>query len=245
MSSKSKARLPAEPLISIRMAFLRPSANRVASKVPRAPPENRPRNTAASSTVTVPVSVATDAAELAAGDGQRPLLDERLEQRADAGEGLPGDVLRQVDDVRADVAERTGAGLVLLQPPRHGRGRVGDPVLQVLGAHVPDVAEPAVGDELAGQRDRRHPAVGEADHRPHAVGGGLGGGLGHRLGLGDGVGQRLLAQHVLAGLERGDRDLGVGVTGRADVDQVDVVALDHAAPVGLGARPAQPLRRRR
>ena len=33
MSSKSNARLPAEPLISIRMAFLRPSANRVASKV--------------------------------------------------------------------------------------------------------------------------------------------------------------------------------------------------------------------
>ena len=52
MSSKSKARLPAEPLISIRMAFLRPVANRVASKTPTAPPPNRARNAAVSSTVT-------------------------------------------------------------------------------------------------------------------------------------------------------------------------------------------------
>ena len=40
MSSKSKARLPREPLISMRMAFLRPMANRVASKTPSAPPRN-------------------------------------------------------------------------------------------------------------------------------------------------------------------------------------------------------------
>ena len=182
-----------------------------------------------------------DAAELAARRGQRALLDERLQHPADAGEGLPGDVLREVDDVRADVAERARAGLVLLQPPRHGRGRVGDPVLQVLGADVPDVAEPPVGDELAGQADRRHAPVGEADHRPDPAGRGLLGRLGHRLGLRDRVGQRLLAEHVLAGLERGDGDLGVRVTRGADVDQVDVVPLDHAAPVGLGARPAQPL----
>ena len=40
MSSKSKARLPADPLISMRIAFLRPLAKRVASKTPRAPPRN-------------------------------------------------------------------------------------------------------------------------------------------------------------------------------------------------------------
>ena len=114
------------------------------------------------------------------------------------------------------------------------------------------VADPAVGDQLAGQRDRRHPAVGEADHRADAVLGGPLGGGGHRLGLGDRVGQRLLAQHVLAGRQRGDRDLGVGVARRADVDEVDVVAaLDEAAPVGLGlassraARPPRRPRRRR
>ena len=56
MSSKSNARLPCEPLTSIRIAFLRPVANRVASKTPSAPPPNRARNTAASSTVTGPRS---------------------------------------------------------------------------------------------------------------------------------------------------------------------------------------------
>ena len=54
MSSKSNARLPSEPLSSMRIPFLRPSAKRVASKVATAPPENRPRNSAASSTVTWP-----------------------------------------------------------------------------------------------------------------------------------------------------------------------------------------------
>ena len=56
MSSKSKARLPSEPLISMRIAFLRPVAKRVASKTPSAPPAKRPRKTAASSTVTGPRS---------------------------------------------------------------------------------------------------------------------------------------------------------------------------------------------
>ena len=109
-----------------------------------------------------------------------------------------GDVLGEVDDVGADVAERAGAGLGLVEPPRQRRLGVGDPVLEVLRPHVPDLADPALGDELAGQRDRRHPAVGEADHRAHAVRGRLLGGGGHRLRLGDRVGQRLLAQHVLA-----------------------------------------------
>ena len=69
---------------------------------------------------------------------QRPLLDERLGQRADAGDPLAGDELGQVDDVRADVAERAGAGLVLLQPPHQRELRVDDPVLQVDRADVPD-----------------------------------------------------------------------------------------------------------
>ena len=94
-------------------------------------------------------------------------------------------------------------------------------------------------DELAGERDRRHPAVGEADHRADACARGPLGGRDHRLGLRDGVGQRLLAQHVLAGLERGDRDLGVGVARRADVDEVDVVARDQRPPVGLDVPPSR------
>ena len=81
MSSKSNARLPAEPLISIRMAFLRPSANRVASNVASAPPVNRPRKTRGvvdgdrrpSPSPPTPPS-------LPVAGGQRALLDEGLQQ---------------------------------------------------------------------------------------------------------------------------------------------------------------------
>ncbi len=88
-----------------------------------------------------------------------------------------------------------------------------------------------------------HPAVGEADHRPDPTGGGGLGGANHVLGLLHRVGERLLAQHVLARLERRHRDLGVGVTGGADVDDVDVVALEQAPPVGLDGLPAEAVRR--
>ena len=54
MSSKSNASDPCDPLISRRIAFLRPHANRVASNVASPPPDIRPRKIAASSTVTGP-----------------------------------------------------------------------------------------------------------------------------------------------------------------------------------------------
>ena len=170
MSSKSNARLPAEPLISIRMAFLRPSANRVASKVAEraaGEPAEEHRGVVDGDRARRPRPPAPPTgAGGSAGSGRS--LTKVSSSAADPGQPLAGDVLGEVDDVRADVAERAGAGLVLLQPPRHRRGRVGDPVLQVLRPDVPDLAEPALGDQLPGERDRRHPAVGEADHRPHA-----------------------------------------------------------------------------
>jgi hypothetical protein len=61
----------------------------------------------------------------------------------------------------------------------------------------------------------------------------------HPLRLGDRVGERLLAQHVLARLQRRDGDLGVALAGGADVDELHVVACDQLPPVGLGRRPAQ------
>ena len=54
MFSKSNASEPSVPLISRRIAFLRPSANRVASNTPMAPPAKRALKMTASSTVTVP-----------------------------------------------------------------------------------------------------------------------------------------------------------------------------------------------
>ncbi len=92
-----------------------------------------------------------------------------------------------------------------------------------------------VGDQLARQRQGRDAAV--VEHRPWT----------RPLApwprprpcerLGDRVGQRLLAQHVLACFQRGDGDLGVAVARRADVDDVDVVA-GRPPPASRLPRPA-------
>ena len=93
---------------------------------------------------------------------QRPLVDEGAQAAGDPGDRVAGDELGEVDDVGADVAERARACLGLVQPPRQRRLRVDDPVLEVLRPDVVQRAEPALGHELAGQRDGRDPAVGEA-----------------------------------------------------------------------------------
>ena len=151
---------------------------------------------------------------------------------------LPGHELGHVDDVRADVAQRPRTRVLLLQAPCERHRRVDEPVLPVRRAHLLNRAHDTLGDEVPQEGHRGHAAVGEADHRAHSALGGAGGGIRHRLGLFDRVGERLLAQHVLAGLERGDRDLGVRVARRDDVDDVDVIPSDHLAPVGGRFRPA-------
>jgi hypothetical protein len=104
--------------------------------------------------------------------------------------------------VGADVAQCAVTGPFLDQPPRQRRLGVGDPVLEVLRAHVPYLADAALAHQLPGQGDRRHPAVGEADHASNRGLRGLLGRLGHRPCLVDGVRERLLAQDVLAGGQR-------------------------------------------
>ena len=137
--------------------------------------------------------------------------------------------------MRGDVAERAGARLRLVEPPDQRELRIGDPVLQVGAAKVPDLAELAFLNQLLRQHDRRRAAVVVADHVDHAR---LGDRGEHALGFGDGIGQRLLAEHRLPGARRGDRDLGVRIAGRADVDEVDVLAVDDLFPVGRRLLPA-------
>ena len=115
MSSKSKARLPREPLTSIRMAFLRPVAKRVASKTPsaaaREPADEHGRVVDGDRRRALAAPCRPSAGVLGR---ERALLDERLELAGHLGDPLTGDVLGQVDDVGADVAERAGAGLLLV-----------------------------------------------------------------------------------------------------------------------------------
>jgi hypothetical protein len=176
--------------------------------------------------------------------GVRPLGGERRAERRHPGDLVAGQVAGQVDDVRAQVAERTGPGPLGLHPPGHRRAGVSKPVLQVNGAEVAQGTEAALLDEAPGQGERGHAPVVEAHHGPGARRVGRVGGRLHRLGFREGVGEGLLAQHVLARGEGGDRDRRVRVAGRGDVDELDVVAGDQRPPVRLDRPPAEPLRRR-
>lgn len=140
--------------------------------------------------------------------------------------------------MRPEVSQRTGSGVLALEPPGQRRLGVDQPVLEVGGPHVPQPAQPAVRDQCAGVRDGGHLAVVEAHDRHLTAGRGPLGGVRHGLRLGDRVGERLLAQHVLAGLQCGDRDLRMAVAGGADVHQLHVVPGDQGTPVGLRRRPA-------
>ena len=91
--------------------------------------------------------------------------------------------------------------------------------------------------------------VVEADHVDHA---GAVDGVHHALGLGDSVGQRLLAEDVLARARRGNGDGLVEAVADADVDGVDLRVVERGLPVesdsDVDARPpdeprARPRRR--
>ena len=107
------------------------------------------------------------------------------------------------------------------------------------GAHVPDLAEPPVGDQLAGERDGRHPAVGEADHRadaalrpPRSAAAAIASASATVLASGFSHSTCLPASSAAIAIS------AWRVARGADVDEVDVVPGDHRAPVGLGRRPA-------
>ena len=119
----------------MRSPFLRPAAYLVASNEASAPPASLAVNTTASSTVTGPVPDPS---------GQRPLAGERGADRGHAGDLVAGQVMGQVDDVRAEVAERARPGALGLHPPGHRGVRVDEPVLQVDGPDVAQRAEAAV-----------------------------------------------------------------------------------------------------
>ena len=103
--------------------------------------------------------------------------------------------------------------------------------LQLHRQHVADVA---FGDQALDGRIQlerggpRHELRHEV--RPLARG------FEHLPALGGVHGHARLAQHVLAGLERGNRELGVHVRPRADADRVDIRRADHVAPVGRDTR---------
>ena len=181
------------------MPFLCPVANLEASKVARAPEAVVARNTVASSTVTSPYWFPAPGfrrrrAEEAPAVRDRPPDDEGPAHGGDSGDPVAGDVLGQIHGVRADIAQRTRPGPVLLQPPRHRCGRIGQPVLQITRPDVAQRADGALSHQVGHEPHGGYSPVSEAAHRVHTPVGRPAGGLRHRLGFGDRVRERLLAQ---------------------------------------------------
>src|SRR5207249_5151182 len=115
---------------------------------------------------------------------------------------LADEVAPEVDHVRAEVAERTGAGGGLLEAPDLVVDR--PPLLQVAAAEVVELAELAGLDQLAGEPNRRHEAVVE---RAHVDDAGRRNALPQVVALVGGAAERFLADDVLAGFGGRDRRL--------------------------------------
>ena len=121
--------------------------------------------------------------------------------------------------MRADVADRPQRAAALGLEPPVPVGVEQQPVLEVAAGDEPDVAEPAVGDELADVLVERVEADVEVDRVDEAAPRGQP--RRARATLGRGHRQRLLADDVLAGGEDRLRLREVEVVGRGDVDDVD------------------------
>src|SRR5579864_7495081 len=94
---------------------------------------------------------------------------------------------------------------------------------------MPDLAKLARLDQLARQPHGGDEAVVEAAEMLDAGGSDAAPDL---VGLVRVAPERLLAEHVLAGLRRGDRRLGVQRVRRAVVEEADAVVGNELAPVG-------------
>src|ERR1700728_2955325 len=114
------------------------------------------------------------------------------------------------------------------------RARLVRPPLLLIDASVMEyLSEPARFDELFRICDGRNAAVIEPDHRVPALRCGRHGGR-----FFEGVGERLLTEYDLAGLQCGNCRLTVEVVGKSDIDNVDVAPIDDLSPVAFRLLPS-------
>ena len=131
---------------------------------------------------------------------------------------------------------RAGTGRFLAQPPIHRKLRIGNPILQIRPAEMPDFAQLPRLDHLFGEGNSRHTPIIEYDHVAHM---GFANGCQHFLGVSDIEGERLFAQDVLAGACGSQRNFGVRNIRGANVDHFDQRRFHYFAPVSGGVLPAQ------
>ena len=142
--------------------------------------------------------------------------------------------------MRAEVADHARPGELAVEPPRVGAvGRVAGVVAQVDVVRPADVA---VGDQPPHPLVDRHVVVRERHERDRA---GLLGARCHRLRLRRVLGERLLAQHVQATVERRHRQREVAVVGAGDDDRVELSGVEHRDRVVEPALDAPPVGERR
>ena len=91
-------------------------------------------------------------------------------------------------------------------------------------------AEFAFVDQLLGQHDGRAAAIIVPNHVRHFC---LLDGGDHFLGFLGVQPERLLAEDHLAGLRRGDGNLGVEIVRGANINQVDILPRDQFSPIGF------------
>ena len=170
---------------------------------------------------------------LLAGGGVHALLDERLGDGGNVGNAAV-EPDGGVDAVGEQVAGDATAGGRGVQTPKTfaALGEIGadGPVLQEVGAVMKNLAELAAIDNLLGQGDGRDAPVVVPDRIRHT---GFLHGIDHRRAFLGGAGQRLFAKHHLTRLGGGDGYLSVLIVGCANVDGVNVIALDQLAPISF------------
>jgi hypothetical protein len=142
---------------------------------------------------------------------------------------------RQVDRVRAEVAQRTRAGDGRIEMPVVRR-RVPAPGLEISRTEVHDLAELTGLHELAREANGGYEAIVEAGRVNDAC---VLGGAPHRVCLARRQRERLLAEDVLARACRRDRRLRVKRVRPAVDEQADSVVCDLLVPVRRRLRPAQ------
>ncbi len=244
--SWSKASASSAASNSIQSRFLRPGETWLTTTDPSAPPSVSNWTSAASSVSTARAdplpSPRSNAGRPAAS--RRSGIDGRGARR-EARDALAGGELGQVAPVRADVGERARAARRAACSTRQ-LSSLGtrQPVLQVGAVQQPQLA---AARRRAGARAPRGPSGSSGrrtappppDRGRQASSTSCGGAVVVER-------ERLLADHVLAGLERGRGERDVQVVRRADVDDVDVVGVDQLlAPRRTRARRRAAARRAR
>lgn len=158
---------------------------------------------------------------------QGTLLDEGF---LDSGDFLDiaQEIMGQVNQVGVQVAMWTGAGFGFLESPDTRKIRIHNPVLEINRPPVHDASQSSLFNHPVCQHQRRNSPIVECHHVAHSGGFDR---LKHFDRLFEVICQRLFAQNVLSCFGGGDGDGMMQVARRGNIHQINILALNHLAPI--------------